>query len=608
MKKNLRILFSTGCALLMLGCDELMVKDISNKQLALISPTPQAVLSDGRITFSWEEAEFVDYYRLTLAASSSGSLEGALVDSLLEGTRFTLTETLAAGAYEWRLQGYNAEYRTPVRTSTFRVQTSRDISGQSVSVLSPVEGVAVYSQPVTFAGESLSGALLYRIWVASPAFDGAQQILAEETLEETLYRMELPDGAYQWRIQACNEDYQSEWQTIGFRVRSSPDLSTAGVTVLSPKEGARVESREVLFAWEALSGAEDYRITLAKPDFDRPEQWLDDTVLSETTYRMELQDGEYQWRIQGRNTSSQTSVTTLSFRVETVPDISGSSIRVITPVDHARLGQSETVFSWDPVPHAANYRIRVVSPSFDQAQWLAADWKLEETVYRLELPDGEYEWQLQALNAVSQTAFRTGRFQVAVNPDLSGQQVRILSPSQGVTLREAETVFAWEPMDGAENYRLTVVSPSFEHVEKLVQDLTLIENSFRTTLTGGAYQWRIIAQNGGSRSEPLIRSFSVAAWEDISDRQITVIAPAAGIQTANRNILFAWEPVKGAARYRLMIASPSFDRLELLIEDAALEETSLRVSLDPGRYQWRIQALNDDYQTTAQTYGLTILE
>ena len=706
MKQMLRFILMGIAAFTLYSCDELIVKDISDKEIEILTPSRQAVLTDGIVSFSWVEVGAADYFRLTLVSPAFSRIERTLADTLLTGNRFTPLEALPSGAYEWRIQAFNTEYQTrsqtfafrmqrekdlsekipvllapqagatlssrqvtfswePVagadgyrlltgspesgtienlsvdslltgttcrvelpdgryqwqiqafnaefrslfRTGTFQVQTSKDISGETVRILAPHAGASLTSDEVTFSWEALPGTGSYRLWVASPGFENTESMPVDSLLTGTNCRVELPDGNYQWRIQALNEGFSSLPATVSFRVNTVPDISRQDITVVSPQAGSELTTGEVLFSWEAVPGAEQYRIVLVSPDFGQPQRVIEDTCLETTTFRTSLEDGEYQWRIQALNSAYATQPQVLSFRVATQPDIRRQTVTVISPLQNAEVGYEEVVFAWEKMDGATSYHLRVVSPSFGNVQQLMEDITLDETVHRLSLPKGEYQWQIRAFNAAYQTAVQTYSFlRVSRAVDLENRKITIIAPSSGVTLKDPDVVFGWEPLDGAENYRLTLVSPSFDRVEKLWEDITTPETVFRRELPDGDYQWRIQALNEESRTTPQVFSFRVsAAARDISLETITVVAPTPGISTTNQNILFTWEPVTGATKYRLMIASPSFGQVELLLEDVTLEQTSYRIDLPVGSYQWRIQAMNEHYRTAAQTYNLTIL-
>lgn len=94
--------------------------------------------------------------------------------------------------------------------------------------------------------------------------------------------------------------------------------------------------------------------------------------------------------------------------------------------------------------------------------------------------------------------------------------------------------------------------------------------------------------------------------EDIEDKSITVIAPANNLTTTNNQVTFWWEELDGAEKYKIQVVKPSFASVTQIIADTSLSGTKFSLSLQPGSYQWRIQATNAGGSTDFQTYNLTV--
>jgi len=91
--------------------------------------------------------------------------------------------------------------------------------------------------------------------------------------------------------------------------------------------------------------------------------------------------------------------------------------------------------------------------------------------------------------------------------DISGQEVKILSPLDRATVTTPQSIFWWEPLDGATQYELQVVSPSFKSIINLHADTVLKQNIFTMELPQGVYQWRIRAQNSAYQTKFIELSF-----------------------------------------------------------------------------------------------------
>ena len=59
--------------------------------------------------------------------------------------------------------------------------------------------------------------------------------------------------------------------------------------------------------------------------------------------------------------------------------------------------------------------------------------------------------------------------------------------------------------------------------------------------------------------------------KDISEKEVVLVAPADSVETTRATLTFAWEERDGATGYRLVVVSPSFDRIELYVLDTLVE-------------------------------------
>ena len=119
-----------------------------------------------------------------------------------------------------------------------------DISDQAISVLAPTNNVVIESSSVTFSWENVIDATGYRLQIATPNFESAQQILLDSLVTETSFTNTLDFGDYQWRIRGENSVYTTAYSTINFSVNANlaPDISNELVELLSPVDNATYTS------------------------------------------------------------------------------------------------------------------------------------------------------------------------------------------------------------------------------------------------------------------------------------------------------------------------------------------------------------------------------
>lgn len=79
----------------------------------------------------------------------------------------------------------------------------------------------------------------------------------------------------------------------------------------------------------------------------------------------------------------------------------------------------------------------------------------------------------------------------------------------------------------------------------------------------------------------------------LENREVVLKAPANGTESNKYQVGFWWEPVTDALRYRLQVVTPDFDAAVSLVKDTLIEgKNKFEMTLEPGKYQWRLRAEN----------------
>ena len=100
---------------------------------------------------------------------------------------------------------------------------------------------------------------------------------------------------------------------------------------------------------------------------------------------------------------------------------------------------------------------------------------------------------------------------------------------------------------------------------------------------------------------------------DISNQTVSILAPTEGSVITTNAISFNWEEVKDATAYEIQLATPNFENAVQLVLDSIVEVDSLdqiktRINQDlfNGNYQWRVKAMNSDYETAYTSSGFQV--
>jgi hypothetical protein len=101
--------------------------------------------------------------------------------------------------------------------------------------------------------------------------------------------------------------------------------------------------------------------------------------------------------------------------------------------------------------------------------------------------------------------------------------------------------------------------------------------------------------------------------EDISNESVILLAPSESSTVSSGDITFRWQLVDQAELYSIQIVSPSFENVNQFVLDTVVSPVdsiqtsrSLTQDLDLGNYQWRVKALNSEYETQYSTVSFTV--
>lgn len=94
------------------------------------------------------------------------------------------------------------------------------------------------------------------------------------------------------------------------------DISEETITILAPTNDSVLIQDAVLFTWNSIVEADNYRIQIATPSFENASQIVLDSSVVATNVSSILQIGDYEWRVRAENSEYQTSYTTQSFSIE----------------------------------------------------------------------------------------------------------------------------------------------------------------------------------------------------------------------------------------------------------------------------------------------------
>lgn len=96
------------------------------------------------------------------------------------------------------------------------------------------------------------------------------------------------------------------------------DIKNDSIILISPYDGVRKAQLSTTFWWEKLEKADSYNLQIVSPSFNSAETLILDTTITKTKLVYTFKKtGEYEWRVSGKNSVSQTKFTT--FKLSIIP-------------------------------------------------------------------------------------------------------------------------------------------------------------------------------------------------------------------------------------------------------------------------------------------------
>ena len=268
------------------------------------------------------------------------------------------------------------------------------------------------------------------------------------------------------------------------------DITKRSIQVLSPIDNYNAESTTVNFLWNYVEGADEYQVEIVRGGFNNVLSFAVDTFLDINQFTYNFNPGEYQWSIRAVNSEYSTEYFTRSFRVDSISNISQSSVLLSFPEQDEFYGDSSLTLSWQSVFSATSYIVLVKNANNGNFVVMDTTTTNFYTTGNV-LTNAPHEWQVKALNDQSETPFSTSTFTVdLIQPGTPA----LLKPNNQLSPAIDRAVeFSWRSgldtnwdFDSIYIYE-TTVSSSPLIVEKMV-GTTFTDSSFTT---GGVYKWRV---------------------------------------------------------------------------------------------------------------------
>ena len=279
------------------------------------------------------------------------------------------------------------------------------------------------------------------------------------------------------------------------------DLENDWVQVIVPRDLLETDMQTVDFVWEALDGADDYQLQIARPSFldTEIEALLVDTITTATRFAYTFSPGKYEWRIRARNSSSMTYYRKRLMKIDSATSLVNQRIILRSPVDGAYSNEVRPTFKWEELSIAEVHRFQIYEGVDFDGNPYTTELSFNNGETSTELPidfiEGSYSWGVRGEETFSNTPYSTRVLHI----DLSIPTVPTLSvPLNNAIINgtnAADVEFKWTvtssglapEFDSLEIYKDSLLSGD----SLLSKHRSTVKNVVIDTLVPGDYYWRV---------------------------------------------------------------------------------------------------------------------
>ena len=280
--------------LCLIGCKPDFIElDLSKNSVKVLSPPDNHNTSVMAVKFWWEKMEGANGYRLQLASPGFDNIQEYLLDTSLTDNSFLYS--LEPGNYQWQLNAFNGSSASLSVTYSLSIDSSIDLSLQTIALTSPVNNSVTSNMNITFKWSTLYNADDYTLEVASPDFNGPPSITPVVTINDSSAQIFTQEGQYQWRVKGQNNTSNTPYTTYSFEIDTTAPNTPL---LISPIANAVLTDSTISFFW-------DRGIVTGSSIFDSLYVYSDSlmtslmirTGTSSTSYMDTLSNGSYFWRV-----------------------------------------------------------------------------------------------------------------------------------------------------------------------------------------------------------------------------------------------------------------------------------------------------------------------
>jgi hypothetical protein len=229
------------------SCKDVIEPNLAHESLSINSPGDNDTLSGSNTTFWWNILKDANKYELQIVKPDFTNIQTLIVDSSTTNDKFY--RSLSPGKYQWRIRAVNGSSNTSWYTRTLWIDSTQNLSNQTVQLIVPLNNATQYTLAITFSWYQLAAATSYNLQIVNQSSGSTVDLITNITSTAYNYTF-LNYGSYKWKVWADNVSsvsLPSSWNVLTVEIQP-PSL-------LTPNNGDSLVSATVPLVWSRYSPA-----------------------------------------------------------------------------------------------------------------------------------------------------------------------------------------------------------------------------------------------------------------------------------------------------------------------------------------------------------------
>ena len=541
--------------------------------MQLLTPA-EAANVPALVPFSWTAVGGASAYRIWVM------IDGGAPTLIVRTVNTSQTVPIASGSVEWYVEAVFPQcpsILSPHGHFTVSKVATCDLRKASTP-LSPIGGAVVQS-PVTFNWSPVTGALLYRVFIAI----GNDSFVDLGVTTQTTFSTDVTSGNVQWYVEALTEGCPPLASArASFVVAETAGCSNAAPIPIAPPANATGVTAPVTFSWTGVANADEYRVLGSLDGGDA--QVIAKTT--DTTVTKPLRPGTWVWSIEAVfDECDNTRSTKSRFTFATGINCPTTPPQLVSPADGASV-TSPIKLDWSGVMGAIGYQ--VFARHDDGAATLIGGTPGFTTELNRKLGDGSFEWWVVAFfPACPPLESQHNKFTISSLCD--NRRPLLFVPHDGANGLTSPAHFVWSRTPNAKSYNVWVSVGG--DVPVIAGSTT--DNKLTTSVSPGAISWYVEATFDGCPSTASATSNFVARNPPPCATPPRPLIRVAGQVASSSPYSIRWTSPPNVSAYELEEATSLdfHDETTQVISDVTA--TFTHTASQPTRYFYRVRAISN---------------